>query len=90
MVARLKRRKWVYLQPPSTYSIAPCECGNVDTEWSEYQKHLWCAKCLIDFIPKHNGIFDGPIPVKVCQMMGITFDRINLKTKKVDKFVIPE
>ena len=83
---QLPKSKWCYVQPPLTYEMAPCRCGNHDTQWSEYAGHLWCAKCEIDFIPEHAGIFDGPIPVGCCHMLGIYFDRLNLETRQVEPF----
>lgn len=85
----LERRTWVYVQSPTSYGIAPCSCGNVETQWSEFKKHLWCATCEKDFIPEHNGIFDGPIPVKTAQMLGLSFDRFNLETEQIEKFEEP-
>lgn len=79
------KRTWVYVMSPEAYGIAPCKCGNEKTQWSEYRHHLWCAKCKIDFIPKHNGVFDGPIAVNCAAMLGLDFRRINLKTKKIMK-----
>lgn len=61
----LPKRTWYYLQPPKKFDVAPCECGNIDTDWSEYKDHLWCEVCKKDFIPEHRGIFDGPIIVGV-------------------------
>jgi len=82
----LRRRKWVYVQQPAAYCMAGCECGNDAPQWSEFEKHLWCEKCEKDFIPKHNGVFDGPIPVAVSCMLGMSFDRINLETNEVERF----
>lgn len=83
-----EKRAWCYVQSPSMYEMAPCACGNADTQWSEFAKHLWCSKCEIDFVPEHAGIFDGPIPVKVCEMLGISFDRINLETNEIEPFAV--
>lgn len=69
------KRTWVYIMAPSAYAIAPCSCGNKDTQWSEYEGHLWCEKCQKDFVPEHNGIFDGPIPTSAAALMGISFAR---------------
>jgi hypothetical protein len=66
--------------------MAPCDCGNHETQWSEFTKHLWCARCEEDFIPAHAGMFDGPIPVKLCSMMGIVFDRVIIATGELDRF----
>ena len=82
----LVKRTWCYLQPPKQYDMAPCACGNHDTQWSEYEHHLWCEKCQIDFIPEHAGIFEGPIPVGCAAMFGISFDRLNLETNTVERF----
>lgn len=77
------KRTWVYLDSPASFEIASCSCGNENTQWSEYQKHLWCDKCEIDFIPEHNGIFDMPIPMNTMKLMGITFSRIDLETQEL-------
>jgi hypothetical protein len=82
----LEKRKWHYLQPPAAFEVAPCSCGNHETQWSEFAKHIWCAKCEKDFIPVHAGIFDGPIGVKVAAMMGVRFDRLNIETNRVERF----
>ena len=82
------RRTWVYVQRPAVYELAPCSCGNGDCDWSEYRHRLWCQKCRKDFVPEHNGIFDGPIPVKACALMGIYFDRYILATGKVEEFQV--
>lgn len=79
------KRTWVYVQQPYEYDISPCKCGNTRTQWSEYKKHIWCAKCKIDFIPKSNGVFDGPIPVTIAAMMGFDFRRWDIKNNKLIK-----
>jgi hypothetical protein len=86
MTEELEKRKWCYVQHPSVYEIAPCACGNVDTQWSEFKGRLWCDRCAVDFIPEHNGIFDGPIPLMTSAMLGISFDRINLETNEIKPF----
>lgn len=82
----LPKRKWHYLQSPRTFEVAGCVCGNHDTQWSEFEKHVWCAKCEIDFIPAHAGVFDGPIAVKTAALLGVRFDRFNLETQKVERY----
>jgi hypothetical protein len=86
IAGRLGRRTWCYLLPPKVYGMAACRCGNVDTQWSEYNKHLWCDRCKIDFIPRHAGIFDGPIPIKTSEMLGVTFHRRILATGVIERF----
>lgn len=80
---KLKKREWFYAQSPATYEMAGCECGNNDCEWSEFEKHLWCAKCEKDFTPKHSGLFDGPVGINLCEMVGIFFHQINTKSGKL-------
>ena len=73
--------------PPKTYEMSECLCGNHETQWSEFEKHLWCEVCQKDFIPECAGIFDGPIPLNLCKMMGISFDKFNLETQKIEPFI---
>jgi len=82
----LEKRTWVYTQPPRDYGMAPCACGNHETQWSEFKGHLWCDKCNIDFKPEHGGVFDGPIPVYTSALLGMRFDRLNLETGDVEIF----
>lgn len=82
----LARRTWCYVQPPRAYAMAACACGNHDTQWSEFAGHLWCARCEKDFIPEHNGVFDGPIPLGAATMLGMCFDRIDLATETLQRF----
>jgi len=86
-MTELKKRTWVYLMQPDGFDISPCECGNRATQWSEYENHLWCANCKSDFVPEHWGILDGPVPVGLCKLMGLTFDRLNLITGEIEPFL---
>jgi hypothetical protein len=85
-----EQRTWVYVQQPREYEIALHTCGDKTPEWSEFKDHLWCGKCQVDFVPEHWGIFEGPVPVNACKMLGISFDRFNLETGVVEPFVIEE
>lgn len=80
---RRSRRKWCYAMRPAVYGIPPCKCGNADLQWSEWKRHVWCDRCKLDFVPEHNGVFDGPIPLGCANMMGIRFDRIDIKANKI-------
>lgn len=82
----MNKRTWHYLLQPAQFEMGPCDCGNKDLQWSEFERHLWCAKCEKDFIPENKGVFDGPIPVHFAKMIGMTFDRYNMETQKVEKF----
>ena len=80
------KRTWCYVLSPSKFEMPGCSCGNHNTQWSEFDNHLWCDHCRKDFIPANNGIFDGPIPMKLASLMGIHFDRFNLGTGLMEKF----
>ena len=80
----LEKREWVYVMRPAAYEVAGCTCGNTDPDWSEFKERLWCQKCEKDFIPAHNGVFDGPIPVGVATLLGMSFERYNLATKQIE------
>jgi hypothetical protein len=86
MANDLEKRTHVYVQRPCDYEMAGCPCGNNDPDWSEFKKHLWCAKCEKDFLPEHGGVFDGPIPVATAALLGMSFDTINLETQELEKF----
>lgn len=81
-----EKRLWCYVQPPAAYEIAPHDCGHDDAQWSEFDKHLWCSHCAVDFLPAHAGIFSGPIGIELAAMMGICFDRVTIATGKIDRF----
>lgn len=85
-MSKLELREWSYCQRPQDFDMDSCDCGNHVTQWSEYKNHLWCVKCEKDFIPKFNGIFEGPIPMELAYLMGVSFDRINLKTWRIERF----
>ncbi len=85
MTTDLHRRTWVYKQPPSVYEIGCDLCGG-PVEWSEYEHLVWCWRCLKD-TEGTGGIFDGPIGINLCKALGISFDRINLETHKLEKTI---
>lgn len=85
-MTELVRRTFFYLAPPKDFEVAACKCGNIETEWSEHEHHLWCDKCQLDFTPEHFGVLGGPILINVAKMLGICFDRYNLETKQVEIF----
>lgn len=83
---QLKKRTTVFLQPPKHFEVAGCQCGNNDTQWSEFEAHVWCDTCQLDFKPTHGGVFDSPIPVKISQMLGLSFHKLNLHNNQVEAF----
>jgi len=75
----MKRRKWIYIQKPQSYGITCDICGGENIEWSEFEHMIWCYDCEKD-TPGQGGVFDGPIPMGVCGLLGMNFDHIDLKT----------
>ncbi len=78
-------RTHCYCMNPKMYDIQCSICGGVDITWSEYESHIWCFNCQKDiFLTGYTcGIFSGPIPVEVSNMLGIKFDRINLQHNEI-------
>ena len=85
-MSQLRQRAWGYVLGAYEYEMAGCECGCARPQWSEYEGHLWCPVCCTDFIPKHNGVFDGPIPYEMAKLLGFNFDRYDLTTQQIIKF----
>ncbi len=83
----MKKRKWVYVCNPKKYDITCDKCGKNNIEWSEYEHMIWCYDCKID-TPGTPGIFDGPIPIGVIGIFGISLNRYYLKSKAVCKSII--
>jgi len=77
----LKKRTSCYIQNPVNYEIACDKCNGTNIEWSEYEGLIWCQDCKID-TPGTKGIFDGPIPLEVCKVLGISFDRYDIVNKR--------
>lgn len=75
----MRKRKWIYIQKPQVYEITCDLCGGSNIEWSEFEHMIWCYDCKKD-TPGNSGIFDGPIGIKLCALLGMSFDRIDLKT----------
>ena len=82
----LKKRKWIYVQPPMAYEVYCDICRNPYVEWSEFEGMVWCWRCLKD-TRGTDGVFDGPIPIDTGKILGICFDRIDLKT---GQWLVPE
>ena len=89
----MKKRKWCYIMNPTAYEMSCDLCGGTNITWSEYERMIWCYDCKKDTHGK-DGIFGGPIGLEVCKLLGISFDRIDIKTgerlfmnRKGNKFV---
>jgi len=80
-----KKRRWIYAQPPLSYEMCCDKCRGTNIDWSEWEGMIWCYDCLLD-TKGDGGVFSGPIPVEAAQVLGMSFDRIDLKTQEVLKF----
>ena len=78
----MKKRTWHYVQKPAQYEIKCDQCSGTNLDWSEYAGKVWCYDCKID-TPGFEGLFGGPIPTGVCELLGISFARVYLKDKTV-------
>jgi hypothetical protein len=73
----LVSRTSCYCQKPTVYEISCDLCGGSNITWSEYEHMIWCYDCQKD-TPGNGGIFDGPIPMNLCEAIGISFDKIEI------------
>jgi hypothetical protein len=80
----MRKRTWHYVMKPQSYEIACDKCGGTNIEWSEFEHMIWCYDCGVD-TPGTGGIFDGPIPWNASKILGITFDRWNMKKNRVEE-----
>jgi len=81
----LKKRADCLIQYPKSYGIECDICGGINLHWSEWEHLIWCYDCEID-TKGTGGIFDGPIPVGSAEVLGISFDRVNIKTGEIIEF----
>jgi len=87
-----QKREFVYCQHPrETYEVAGCRhCGGDNVTYSEWAHLMWCYDCKKEYRPEHWGIFDGPMPMYLSHMLGVTFDRIEIATGRLIKEDDPE
>jgi hypothetical protein len=78
--ARLRKRKWHYIQKPYEYEIECDKCGGRNIEWSEYVGKIWCYDCRED-LKGTEGVFGGPIPIGAAAVLGMSFDRWDMVNK---------
>lgn len=81
----MKKRTWHYVMEPQVFEMHCDKCEQDNITWSEFEHKIWCYDCKID-TEGFPGIFGGPIPMQISGLIGISFDRFNMETKKVDKF----
>lgn len=85
----MEKREWCYILHPANFDITCDKCGGTNITWSEYKEHIWCYNCKID-TKGNEGIFQCPIPIREAYLLGLNFDRFNLKTNQVERLNIEE
>ena len=80
----MRKRTWHYVMNPASYEITCDKCGGSNVEWSEYEHMIWCYHCQID-TKGTEGIFGGPIGWGIAQLLGISFNRWDMKKQKITK-----
>jgi len=78
----LKKRTWHYIQDPWEYEVKCDKCGGNNVQWSEFEKFIWCKDCKID-TKGTEGVFGGPIPIEAAGLLGMCFDRWDMRKKKI-------
>lgn len=94
MPKKLRKRKWIYIAHPTRYDMRCNKCWDgeinktgTNIDWSEFEGKIWCYDCKKD-ITGFIGIFDGPIPMNACEILGCSLKRFYIKSKKIMKPVI--
>jgi len=72
-------RECVFIMEPTRYAIRCDLCDSINITWSEYEHLIWCYDCQNDTAGT-GGIFDGPIPLKAAELLGMSLDKVHLKT----------
>lgn len=87
MEDKKEKRTWHYCLEPVHFDMYCDKCEGTNITWSEYVHQIWCYDCEID-TEGFKGIFDGPIPAYCAELMGISFDRVDIETGKIEKLNI--
>ncbi len=79
------KRTWHYILNPTAYEIHCDKCHGHNIEWSEYVGLIWCYDCKVD-TRGTEGVFGGPIPQALSEMLGMVFHIYDMKENKIVKF----
>jgi len=80
----MRKREWHYLLPPAAFELRCNICNGSRVWWSEYESMVFCFDCQLD-VNCTESLFDGPIPLQTCYILGLNFDRYNLKTHQIER-----
>lgn len=83
----MRKRTWHYVMKPSRYGILCDICNGSNIEWSEFEHKIWCYDCEID-TDGFPGIFGGAIGLGISQVLGLSFDKWNMKKQRIEYFRI--
>lgn len=86
-MSELSKRTWHYIQKPQDFGVTCPLCESTNLAWSEYEKHIWCYACEKD-LNNYHSMLDGPVPMNVATMLGVSFDIFNMTTGKVERYDI--
>ena len=78
------KRKYIFVNHPTQYGIGCDKCNGLNIWWSEFEGLIWCYDCEID-TKGTGGIFDGPICFNALRFLGLSLDRYNLETGKIER-----
>lgn len=76
----MEKRKYHYINNPKHYDITCNICYGNNVEWSEYRHLIWCYDCEKD-VKGTGGIFSGPIPMQIAQILGYNFSLYDMENK---------
>ncbi len=80
----MKKREWHYVLPPTAFELRCNVCDGGRVWWSEYERMIFCFDCQLD-VDGTESIFDGPIALNTCYLLGLNFDIYNLKTHQIER-----
>lgn len=82
----MKKREWTYIMKPTAYEIVCMLCKGSNIAWSEFEGCIWCFDCKSDNAG-YGGCLHGPIPISALGLLGLSLDRIHIKTGKRMKMI---
>jgi len=77
-----EKRIWAWVQAPDVYGVTCDLCDGLNIAWSEWDHMIWCYDCEKD-TKGTDGIFNGPVNVHCCELLGMIFDEVNIETGEV-------
>lgn len=76
----MEKRTEHFIQDPIYFAITCRKCGSSNTQWSEYEGHIWCDVCNEDIELEHKYEI---WPVHTARLLGFDLRRWDMVNKKV-------